>query len=114
MDGCRTGCYVRGRRNFSGREHRTKFAVFAGCGQQYVSRICCQLNLRSSMVATNVVHSRALASDVSGELLNFTRDEAGWEWMEFSVRRFAPGESWNQQMTDQESVYVLLGGECLA
>src|SRR5215467_9352081 len=66
------------------------------------------------MAATNLVHSRALAPDTAGELLTLSRDDAGWEWMEFSVRRCAPGESWSQQLADQESVYVLLGGQSTA
>lgn len=66
------------------------------------------------MTSTNIIHSRTLVPDTAGELLTFSRDDAGWEWMDFSVRRLAPGELWKQQLADQESVYVLLGGHSTA
>jgi 5-deoxy-glucuronate isomerase len=58
-----------------------------------------------------VVHSRRLGGD-SGELIFFSRVEAGWDWMSFSARRLAPGEVWEVQHAGEESVHVLLSGTC--
>jgi 5-deoxy-glucuronate isomerase len=66
------------------------------------------------MGTNNVVHSRAVEPGASGELLHFSREQAGWEWMGFSVRRLAPGDSWQQQHPGEETVYVLLSGKCNA
>jgi len=66
------------------------------------------------MSAKTIVHSHPLRTDTSGELLHFSREDAGWEWMGFSVQRLAPGEVWKQQLPGQESAYVVLGGECIA
>jgi 5-deoxy-glucuronate isomerase len=61
-----------------------------------------------------VVHSRNLPLDQSGDLLRFTREEAGWEWMSFSVRRLAAGEKLDLTTHNEEMVLVLLGGVCEA
>ena len=58
-----------------------------------------------------VAHSRKLSGD-SGELISFSRQEAGWEWMSFSVRRLAPGEVWEIKHAGEESIQVLLSGTC--
>jgi 5-deoxy-glucuronate isomerase len=62
----------------------------------------------------SVVHSRKLPLDQPGELLNFTRKQAGWEWMSFSVRRLTPGLTLELRTEDEEMVVVLLGGRCVA
>ena len=58
-----------------------------------------------------VVHSRRLSGD-SGELISFSRQAAGWDWMSFSARRLAAGEVWEVQHAGEESVHVLLAGMC--
>jgi 5-deoxy-glucuronate isomerase len=58
-----------------------------------------------------VLHSRRLSED-SGELISFSRQAAGWDWMSFSARRLAAGEVWEVQHAGEESVQVLLGGMC--
>ena len=58
--------------------------------------------------------SRQVPAGESGELLSFTRQDAGWEWMSFSVRRLAAGNVWAAQNDREERAVVLLGGRCLA
>jgi 5-deoxy-glucuronate isomerase len=58
--------------------------------------------------------SNLLPDGHSGELLNFTRQDAGWDWMSFFVRRLAPREAWETRQGQEEMVLVLLGGKCLA
>lgn len=65
-----------------------------------------------SKTEQNVVHSRALPADQSGVLIEFTRQSVSWEWMSFSVRRLAPGESWKCHYTGEETACVLLSGRC--
>lgn len=62
----------------------------------------------------NLVHSRELAADQSGELLRLPREEAGWEWMSFFVRRLTPGMVWEVETRGEEALLVLLGGRCRA
>jgi 5-deoxy-glucuronate isomerase len=64
------------------------------------------------MSIETVVHSRQLAEGASGELLRFSRNEAGWEWMGFQVRRLAAGERWKYQLSGEETAFVLLSGKC--
>lgn len=61
-----------------------------------------------------LVRSRELPASQSGELLKFSREEAGWEWMGFCVRRLSPNEAWESHRPDEEAVYVLLSGRCVA
>jgi 5-deoxy-glucuronate isomerase len=60
-----------------------------------------------------IVHSRKLPAGQSGELLKLSREDAGWEWMSFSVRRLNPGESYQTSTGKEEAVFVVLGGKCL-
>src|SRR5579862_1052808 len=61
-----------------------------------------------------VVHSRQIAEGQSGELLNFSRASVQWEWMSMAVRRLSPGEAYQAVLTDEEAVFVILGGRCVA
>jgi 5-deoxy-glucuronate isomerase len=63
---------------------------------------------------TSVVHSLHLPHQRSGELLRFTREEAGWEWMSFIVRRLLPAEAVSLRTDDEEMALVLLAGKCTA
>jgi len=62
----------------------------------------------------NVVHSRSLKAQETGELLSMPRSEAKWEWMSFFVRRLQPGESYRSSTENEETAFVLLGGTCHA
>lgn len=59
----------------------------------------------------HVVHSRKLSGG-SGELISFSRQDAGWEWMSFSVQRIAAGGTWDVRHDGEESIHVLLSGKC--
>jgi len=61
-----------------------------------------------------VAHSTSLAAGLSGELISFSREEAGWEWMSFRVIRLNPGEALESSSRIEESVLLLLGGTCQA
>jgi 5-deoxy-glucuronate isomerase len=63
---------------------------------------------------TTVVHSLQLPRQESGELLRFTREQAGWQWMSFVVRRLLPGESLSLHTQGEEMGLVFLGGRCIA
>jgi 5-deoxy-glucuronate isomerase len=61
----------------------------------------------------SVVRSRKLAPHESGVLTGFTRQEAGWDWMDFSVRRLLKGENLDLRTHAEEMALVILGGECV-
>jgi 5-deoxy-glucuronate isomerase len=63
---------------------------------------------------SSVVHSHNPSHGQSGELLRFTREEAGWEWMSLVVRRLVPGETLSLHTEAEEMALVLLGGRCAA
>ncbi len=62
----------------------------------------------------NVVHSRRLPDDKSGEILGFSREDVHWQWMSMKVRRLAPGESYSATTNGEEAAFVILGGRCVA
>lgn len=62
----------------------------------------------------NLLHSRELSAGKSGELLEFSRETVGWEWMSFCARRVVAGDRWESEYLGEETVYVLLSGKCLA
>ena len=66
------------------------------------------------MQVESVVRASKLSPDEAGELVGFTREQAGWEWMSFVVTRFLPGQVLELRTGDQEMVLVWLGGSCLA
>ena len=88
--------------------HHRQFPDRAGCskGSQKMSNVA-PPNLDRSL-------RRTLWSEESGELLHLTRQDLGWEWMSFFVRRLAPGQVWEARNTEEERVVLLLGGTCLA
>src|SRR5580658_7984721 len=63
---------------------------------------------------TAVVHSLHLSDQKSGELLRFSREEVGWEWMSFVVHRLVPGEALSFETRGEEMGLVFLGGQCIA
>ena len=62
----------------------------------------------------NVVHSRILSEGQSGELLRFSREDVGWEWMSMSARRLNPGEIFSATTNGEEAAFVIQGGRCTA
>jgi 5-deoxy-glucuronate isomerase len=77
--------------------------------------VLCRTVLESLMSSRpNVVHSRHLADGHFGELLNFTRESVQWDWMSMSVRRLAPGETYDASTRGEEAAFVLLSGRCAA
>src|SRR5436305_1278027 len=58
--------------------------------------------------------SRSLRPQESGELLRFTRQDVGWKWMSFLVRRLVPGQVWETRNAEEETVVLMLGGTFLA
>jgi 5-deoxy-glucuronate isomerase len=61
-----------------------------------------------------LVHSSALPCPPDDELLHFDRQQAGWDWMSFFVRRINAGETYSAQTVGEEAAFVLLGGTCTA
>jgi 5-deoxy-glucuronate isomerase len=66
------------------------------------------------MLHESVVRARNLPSDQAGELVAFTREQAGWEWVSFVVTRLLPGQLLDLRTGNEERVLVLLGGRCTA
>lgn len=62
----------------------------------------------------SVVRARTLPAEQAGELVSFTREDAGWEWMSFAVTRLLPGQVMERRTGQEEMVLVLLGGRCVA
>jgi len=62
----------------------------------------------------SVVRARKLAPDQGGEMVAFTRQEAGWEWMSFVVTRLLPGQIKELRTSGEEMVLLWLGGRCIA
>ena len=66
------------------------------------------------MLHESVVRARKLAPDQGGEMVAFTRQEAGWEWMSFAVTRLLPGQTKEARTSGEEMVLLWLGGRCTA
>jgi 5-deoxy-glucuronate isomerase len=62
----------------------------------------------------NIFRSSSLSQNESGNLVHFSREQAGWDWMSFFVRRLQPGEVYRAATVKEEAIFVLLGGFCLA
>ena len=62
----------------------------------------------------SVVRARKLAPDQGGEMVAFTRQEAGWEWMSFAVTRLLPGQTKESRTSGEEMVLLWLGGRSTA
>jgi 5-deoxy-glucuronate isomerase len=66
------------------------------------------------MQLESVVRARELAPGKGGELVGFTRQQAGWEWMSFKVTRLLPGQQVQLQTGEEETVLLWLGGVSVA
>jgi 5-deoxy-glucuronate isomerase len=62
----------------------------------------------------SLVHSRDIAPEQGGELLNLPRQRAKWEWMSLFVRRLQPGDIYQTRTEHEEAAFVILGGTCIA
>jgi 5-deoxy-glucuronate isomerase len=62
---------------------------------------------------TAVVHSLRTPDPQSGELLRFDRQEVGWEWMSFVVRRLVPAQTLYLHTQGEEMALVFLSGRCV-
>jgi len=60
----------------------------------------------------DIVHSRKLPPDQTGDLLSLPRAEAGWKWMSFFVWQLTPGRTREIETKREEAVLVILGGMC--
>ncbi len=61
-----------------------------------------------------VWNSHKLPPDEEGEFLSFTRQQAGWQWMSFAVRRLKPGQKLELRAEREEIAVIILGGKCYA
>jgi 5-deoxy-glucuronate isomerase len=59
-------------------------------------------------------HSANLPPEQGGELFHLRRQQAGWDFMSFFVRRLQPGEVLRTDTTAEEAVFVILAGTCNA
>lgn len=66
------------------------------------------------MQQDSVVRAGNLPSDQAGQMVGFTRQQAGWEWMSFAAIRLLPGQRLELASADEEMALVLLGGRCIA
>jgi 5-deoxy-glucuronate isomerase len=66
------------------------------------------------MPQESVVRAWNLPQDQAGDMVGFTREQAGWEWMSFVVTRLLPGQAVELRTVNEEMVLVWLGGNCIA
>jgi 5-deoxy-glucuronate isomerase len=66
------------------------------------------------MPQESVVRAWNLPQDQAGDMVGFTREQAGWEWMSFVVTRLLPGQALELRTVNEEMVLVWLGGNCIA
>jgi 5-deoxy-glucuronate isomerase len=66
------------------------------------------------MQQESVIRARNLPPDQAGTLVDFTREEVGWEWMSFVVTRLLQGQSKEFRTENEEMVLVWLGGRSVA
>src|SRR5262249_45309635 len=69
---------------------------------------------RSMSSRVSVVHSRQLGPGKSGELLNFSRESVGWQWMSMTAGRLNPNETYEAKTEGEEAAFVVLGGVATA
>jgi 5-deoxy-glucuronate isomerase len=62
----------------------------------------------------NVVRASNLPLDQAGNMVSFSREQAGWEWMSFAAIRLLPGQRTEFRSGGEEMVLVWLGGTCIA
>ena len=70
--------------------------------------------MRDASKTEFLVHSSHLPEQRGCGLIHLARQQAGWEWMSFFVRRLQPGDELRTRTDGEEAVFVLLGGSCTA
>ena len=50
----------------------------------------------------SVVRAGNLPPDQAGQMVGFTREQAGWEWMSFAVTRLLPGQRLEPGSRDED------------
>ena len=66
------------------------------------------------MNRTQIFRSSGLKATAAGDMVRFTREQAGWEWMSFSASRHLPGETITLDAQGEEIAVVFLSGLCRA
>lgn len=67
--------------------------------------------MEDSRCASEVlVHSVPIPPEKSGVLVSVSREQAGWETINFSVRRLVEGQYWKGNTGGEETAFVILGG----
>jgi 5-deoxy-glucuronate isomerase len=64
--------------------------------------------------STVLFSSTPIPPQQAGTLLDLPRQKAGWEWMDFFVRRLQPGDVFRTATKNEEAAFVFLGGTCVA
>jgi 5-deoxy-glucuronate isomerase len=64
--------------------------------------------------STILFSSTPIPPQQAGTLLDLPRQKAGWEWMDFFVRRLQPGDVFRTTTKNEEAAFVFLGGSCVA
>jgi len=64
-----------------------------------------------SYIEEVLYHSPRIAPDKSGLLISITREQAGWETINFGVRRLIAGQYWQSHTRGEETALVFLGGK---
>lgn len=59
------------------------------------------------------LQSAAPRPDGSSVLLGVTPESAGWEFLDFTIRRLPEGSDWRDRTDGREACLVLLSGECV-
>ena len=61
-----------------------------------------------------LIHPAAIPPDKSGVLVSVSREQAGWQTIDFSVRRLVQGQYWQDNTGEEEAALVILGGRVTA
>lgn len=64
------------------------------------------------MAEQNLLIRPKLQNDEPGVVTSVTAEEAGWEFLNMEVRRFAAAETWTHHTENDEAALVILGGRC--
>ena len=61
-----------------------------------------------------LIHPVRVPPSERGVLISVTRQQAGWDTINFSVRRFIEGENWQGNTGEEEAAFIVLGGRVVA
>jgi 5-deoxy-glucuronate isomerase len=57
-----------------------------------------------------LIHPSKIPANKGGVLISVTRQQAGWDTINFSVRRLIEGENWQGNTGDEEAAFIVLSG----